>query len=161
MKKLSFIFNIVLLVLTFTFVSCGKRCLDPNANNSTEKGDCVYPADEYKGVYAMTCNCSPTTGTGGSNITKTFDLEIVKIGNSDVAVKNLQGCGGSVSINLFVDTYHSGLPSFNVTCDGINYTIHGSIDVIPASGDISASYNMIPSGTGLTWYNCTATGKRK
>lgn len=162
MKKLFFTFNIALLVLSFTFVSCGKRCLDPAANNSTEKGDCIYPSDEFQGVYSMTCNCTPQTGTGsGSAINKTFDLELAKVDDDEVAVKNLQGCGGSVNSLLVVKSYSSNIVGLNSTCDGSAYNISGTMNLVPSTGDLSISYNMSGVGAGVTWYTCTASGKRK
>ena len=162
MKKLFFTLNLCLFMATFCFVSCGKRCVDPQANNSTEKGDCVYPADEFKGIYTMTCNCTPTSGTGsGAAINKTFDLELVKVDNDEVAVKNLQGCTGSTNALLIVKSYSANIIGITGTCDGDNYDISGTMGLIPTTGDLSISYNMSGSTAGVTWYNCTASGTRK
>ncbi len=160
MKKLFFTFNLCLLIATFFFVSCGKRCLDPNANNSSKKGDCVYPADEFKGTYSMTCNCAPTTGAGTA-ISKSFEVEVLKIDNDNIAIKNLQGCGGSVNTTIPWQTYTAHFSPYTTVCDGVGYNIDGNISIVPSTGDLSFSYQMRPADLTLTWYNCTATGTRK
>ena len=81
--------------------------------------------------------------------------------NDEVAVKNLQGCGGSVNALLIVKSYNSNIIGLNSTCDGNNYTMNGTMSLIPTTGDLSISYNMSSSAAGVTWYNCTATGTRK
>ncbi len=159
---LFFAFSFATLLITS---ACGKRCIDPESLNNGEKGDCVFPADQWVGKYDVTYQFTPRSGTGpGTSYSRQSELEILKADNKDITIKNMGGCGSFFTATLFKlsSTQLETAISYNATCDSVAYSISGiSGSVIPSSGDITLSFNLTPVNPALTWYECSATGVKK
>lgn len=146
MKLFHFLFILSFLGFSTLFISCKKRCINPDAIESDSNGNCVFASDIMAGTYEVRDSARlDSMGTSHFLATKTYTLTIVKTDNNNVIVKNLGNCVQDFSMAAN-STFSLGFGTTG-NCYNSSSTVVGNGAYDKASKDFSLAYNFsAPNG---------------